>query len=346
MAFGFWTGLARLGLVLPPAGMPPVAEFHGALMISGFLGTVISLERAVALGRWWSYAAPVLSSVGALVLLAGMPPIAALAFFSAGAVLLIASASVTVRQPALFTAVLTIGTGCWGVGTLEWLMGCSTLVVVGWWLNFLILTIAAERLELSRVARPRRSSLVAFAIVVALLLAGSIRAELARDTTPFTAAGLLGCATWLLRHDIARRTIRLAGQPRFAAVSILAGHIWLGIAGLLLLIAPPGATTFSYDAAVHAITIGFVLSMVFGHAPIILPAVIGLRVSYTRIAYAPLALLHLSVILRLAGDLFEWMDLRANSGIASALALLGYVACLAFAACKSSTSKARRELTV
>jgi hypothetical protein len=108
----------------------------------------------------------------------------------------------------------------------------------------------------------------------------------------------------------------------------------------VLLVAPPGAAALSYDAAVHAITIGFVLSMVFGHAPIILPAVIGLRVSYTPIAYAPLALLHLSVILRLAGDVFERIDLRADSGIASVLALLGYVACLVFAACKSSTSKA------
>jgi len=346
MALGLWAGLARLGLTLPPSGMPAVAEFHGAIMICGFLGTVISLERAVALGRWWSYAAPVLSSAGALLLLAGMPPIAAVAFLSAGAVFSIASASIAVRQPALFTAVLAIGAGCWGVGTLEWLIGYSMLAVVGWWLNFLILTIAAERLELGRVARPPPWSQVAFAIVVALLLVGSVRGELARDTTPFTAAGLLGCAAWLLRHDIARRTIRLVGQPRFAAVSILAGHLWLGIAGLLLLIAPPGATAFSYDAAVHAITIGFVLSMVFGHAPIILPAVIGLRVSYTPITYAPLALLHLSVILRLAGDVFERMDLRADSGIASTLALLGYVACLIFAARKSSTSKARRELTV
>ena len=47
---GLWVGLARLGLALP-GGMPARAEFHSALMISGFLGTVISLERAVAIGQ-------------------------------------------------------------------------------------------------------------------------------------------------------------------------------------------------------------------------------------------------------------------------------------------------------
>ena len=53
---GLWVGLARLGLTLP--GTIELAEFHGALMISGFR-TVISLERAVAIGRWWAYSAPV-----------------------------------------------------------------------------------------------------------------------------------------------------------------------------------------------------------------------------------------------------------------------------------------------
>jgi len=48
---GLWGGLARLGLTLP-SGVPALAEFHGALMISGFLGTVMTLERAVAIGRW------------------------------------------------------------------------------------------------------------------------------------------------------------------------------------------------------------------------------------------------------------------------------------------------------
>ena len=42
-------GLARLGWPLPVAAS--LVAFHGPVMVAGFLGTVIGLERAVALGR-------------------------------------------------------------------------------------------------------------------------------------------------------------------------------------------------------------------------------------------------------------------------------------------------------
>ncbi len=72
MAVGLWVGLVRLGLALPGANSAPT-QMHGALMICGFLGTLISLERAVALGGRWAYAAPALSGAGALAIFAGMP---------------------------------------------------------------------------------------------------------------------------------------------------------------------------------------------------------------------------------------------------------------------------------
>jgi hypothetical protein len=335
MVSGLWTGLARMGLALP-GGAPAFLEFHGALMISGFLGSLISLERAVAVGRWWAYAAPMLSSLGALALIAGMPIPGTLAFILASMILLLASVSIAARHFALFTVVLTLGAACWTAGSIQWLVGFSSPAAAGWWLNFLILTIASERLELSRMVSPPPSSQITFAVCVLLLLVGSARGELAGTWAPFTAAGLLGCAAWLLRHDIARRTVRQSGQTRFSAISILAGHVWLGVAGVLVLIVPPAAAAFSYDAAVHAIAIGFVLSMVFAHAPIILPAVIGVRVEYSSFAYAPLALLHSSVALRVGSDLFEQIDLRAGSGVLTVLALAGFAVTLGLASWKAT----------
>ena len=102
----------------------------------------------------------------------------------------------------------------------------------------------------------------------------------------------------------------------------------------MLLVAPPGTAVFYYDAAIHAIAIGFVLSMIFGHAPIILPAVIGLRVGYSAAVYGPLALLHLSVLLRVTADLFERVELRAISGPVTIVALAGYAATLMIASRK------------
>src|SRR5262249_2991228 len=46
---------------------------HGPLMIIGLLGTLIGLERAVALDRLWPYGIPMLSAVSALSALVGLP---------------------------------------------------------------------------------------------------------------------------------------------------------------------------------------------------------------------------------------------------------------------------------
>ncbi|MBL8957988.1 MAG: hypothetical protein JNK82_44855, partial [Myxococcaceae bacterium] len=63
--WGIWLGLSRMGAVPIPA--PRAAADHGPLMVSGFLGTVIALERAVASGRLWAYLGP-LACAGSIVL--------------------------------------------------------------------------------------------------------------------------------------------------------------------------------------------------------------------------------------------------------------------------------------
>jgi hypothetical protein len=52
---------------------------------------------------------------------------------------------------------------------------------------------------------------------------------------------------------------------------------------------------------------------------------------YTPIAYLPLALLHISLTLRVCSDLFEWTELRAASGLLTALAVIGYAVTLLLA---------------
>ena len=57
---GVLAGLARLGWEVPTL-TAQAAGVHGPLMIAAFFGTVISLERAVAIGRGWAYLAPALA---------------------------------------------------------------------------------------------------------------------------------------------------------------------------------------------------------------------------------------------------------------------------------------------
>ena len=326
---GLWTGLVRLGLDLP--GSPSLLQYHSAFMIGGFLGTVISLERAVALARPLAFLAPALSAIGAAALVMGGPLLAAVMFLAAGIALATNSAVVALRHPAAFTLLLLIAAGCWVAGTAAWLLDRGMPAVTGWWLLFLVLTIIAERLELSRLLAPPRFGAIAIVLVAALAIAGAIREEFAGPSALLSGAALVLLTLWLVRRDIALRTVRQQSQTRFSAVCMLAGYFWLAAAGLLLLFAPPGSRAFAYDAVIHAIAIGFVLSMIFGHAPIILPAVTGLRLHYSRWVYGPLALLHLSVLARVAADLAEAVELRAASGIVTLVALASYAGVLGWA---------------
>lgn len=316
---GVGAGLLRLGWSVPqPAAA--LAAFHGPLMVSGFFGTVISLERAVALARRWAYLGPLAAGAGGLALILGVAPALAQVLLALGsAVLLAGSVSVFLRQRALFTFTLAAGAASWLTGNLLWLGGFSVYEVVPWWAGFLVLTIAGERLELSRFLPPSPIAQRAFAAVLAGLTFGmALQAQL-------FGAALVALTLWLLRQDIARRTVKEKGLTRFIAVCLLSGYAWLAVAGTIMLGAGLAPGNAAYDAALHALMLGFVFSMVFGHAPIIFPAVLRVAVPYHPLFYAPLALLHLSLLVRLAGDAASMPELRSAGGLLNAVALAAFI---------------------
>jgi hypothetical protein len=139
---------------------------------------------------------------------------------------------------------------------------------------------------------------------------------------------LVGLAAWGLRHDVARRTVRGRGLPRFVAVCLLSGYGWLAIGGAVMAAAGLQQGSAAYDAALHAVLLGFVFSMVFGHAPVIFPAVLRVPVPYHPVMYVPLALLHGSLALRLTADALAAPGLLRAAGWASALALAAFFATL------------------
>jgi hypothetical protein len=96
---GLWGGLIRLGLTLPNV-VTAAGQAHGPLMALGFLGTLVSLERAVALGRSWAYVSPLAAGAGALVALAGVPDAFGPALLTLAGVVLLAAHLVLQRlQP-------------------------------------------------------------------------------------------------------------------------------------------------------------------------------------------------------------------------------------------------------
>lgn len=320
---GMAIGLARLGVDLPAAASH--AADHGVLMIAAFFATVIGIERAVAHGSGGALLAPAGAAAGGLALLWRLPEPAAQGLFAVGAAVFLAvSVMILRRHVALHSMTLAIAAGALLAGHGVWLAGGSIDAALPWWLAFLVLTIAGERLELTRVLPPAPGARASFGVILAALLVAAAAASL-RYPGGAAAFGwaLAALALWLLRFDVARRTVRQQGLTRYIATCLLVGYGWLALAGGLGAAGAlePGAPL--RDTALHAFTLGFVVSMVFGHAPVIVPALTGARVAYTPLLYLPLAVLHGTVAWRAGGNLLaDPAMMRAGAvGNAAAIAL-------------------------
>lgn len=321
---GLWAGLKRLGWDLP-ALHADFSAAHGPLMVSGFLGTLIGLERAIALKWGWAYGAPLFGALSVLALLFNLPPPAVQLPASASSLFLSAIFILLYRRhPANFLATMGTAALLWLIGNLLSLAGLPVNEVVPWWIGFLVLTIAGERLELSRLLRLSRWDSLKFTLSCGLFCAGLAISLLDLSVGVWLGgAGLIALSFWLLRYDIAWRNVRQQGLPRFMGASLLTGYAWLAVGGALWMgFADDFVAGQRYDAMLHAIFLGFAFSMIFAHAPIIFPSITGMSMPFQPAFYGHLILLHLSLLLRVGGDLSGSEATQQWGGLLNAAAIL------------------------
>lgn len=304
LAAGLDGALLLLGLPAPVRGAHLPAA-HGSVLVLAFVGTVVALERAVALRRRWALAAPALLGAGGVAALLPVAPAGAGPALSvAGTAGLVATyVALWRRQASDALAVQALGAVAALGAALLWRAGAPTASVVPWFAAFVVLTVAGERIELARLAISEEQARVAAGLALAVLGAVTAAAMWPGPGHVLLGAALLALTGWLLRHDVARRTATGTGLPRFVAWSLLAGYGWLAVGGALWLVR--GAITGgpAYDAVVHAVFLGFTLTMIMAHAPVVLPAVLRVPLPYHPALWGPAALLHASLALRLlAGD--------------------------------------------
>lgn len=313
------TGLARLGW---DVGSPPLSESHGSIFVLGFLGLVIGMERAVALAKGWAWLVPAASAVAMLSLVGGMP-LASSGFLLLGGVGLVAVFAVAHRlQPELHIRVMGMGAVAWVIAGVGLLASRPRHELVPALAGFLVLTIMGERLELSRLLGLNEASIWWIRTVTVLVVAGSGLAMLdVRLGAAASGVGFLAGAVWLSRNDVAKRTIAVAGVTRYMASALLVGYVWLAISGIIWSFAGLQPGSFTYDAAVHSLFLGFIFSMVFAHAPIVVPALTRLPFPYSPALWLPLAVLHISLLLRVSGDLGGWMWARSWGGLLNVVAM-------------------------
>lgn len=340
LLLGLDAALLLLG-VPAPLRVDRLPDVHGMLLVFGFVGTLVSLERAVALGRPAGFVAPGLLATGGL-LLVSPAPIA----LGQGALLLGAGALVGVyvplwrrqRDDAVLVQALgaVVGTGA----LLLWRGGAPVPSLVPWLAAFVVLTIAGERLELARITMGPSAGTRLLQLTSTLI--GAVVAALLWPEVgqPLLGIAVLALVGWLVLHDVATKTIRSRGLTRFMAAGMLAGYAWLAVAGGVWALAGPVSDGPAYDAVIHAVFLGFTMSMIMAHAPVILPAVLRRPLPYHPVLLVPAALLQLSLVIRL-----WWGDARGvepalqTGGVLNVTALLGFFLLVAWSAARSASTR-------
>ncbi|HMA10130.1 MAG TPA: hypothetical protein VKP68_19780, partial [Ramlibacter sp.] len=322
---GMAGGLLRVGVVIPAtrdaAWLGQAGLSHAALMICAFLGTVIGLERAVAVKLPAAFLAPLASALGGACLLAGRAGAGAWLMVAASLVFTGVNIVVVRRQAASHTWLLLVSALAWLAGNLSFATGQESAATLSWWFAFLVMTIAAERLEMTRLMRRRPAAPVLLVGILAAMLLGAAASFIEpRAGGVLYGASLLLLALWLVTFDIARRTVAAQGLSRYMAVCLLTGYAWLAVAGVAW-----AATALGLpwrDAALHALGLGFIFSMIMGHGPVILPAIARVKLQFGWFFYVPLAALHLSLLLRLGWGGFDAVQRAAGASLNAASIVL------------------------
>jgi len=317
---GMISGLGRMGWRIP---LPEAFAHHGAIMVGGFLGSLIALEKVIPLKKFGLFIGPLLSATSVIVIIAGNFQYAVIMIIAASLLLQIVYGYYLEKQYSLYLLLALIGAMCWFFGNLLLLWKQFYAMVLPWWMGFLLFTIVSERMELSKflpVTRRSRISLVSF---LGLFLLGII--------LPFHGIGiyiaglsLVLISIWLMRHDVVRLIVKLNGLAKFTGIALLCGYVALLLEGIFLITLRDVA--FGYDVIVHTFFLGFIFSMIFAHGPIILPGVLGLTVKpYHPLFYFPLVILYGSLFIRILADAMVLAsDFQKISGWFSAGGILFY----------------------
>ena len=323
---GICTGLVRLGLDAPLAAL---SEYHGPLLICGLFGTLTSLERAAMSHRRLDYAGPVLCAGGTVLILCGAAAAGAVLYMLAAAAVSAATLRSVLIRKTLFATALAASAMSWLAGNVVWFYSASVPSAAGWWLAFLVFVIGGERLEFGGPGPKGYSFVLLFWASVAFMAAGGWITIAEPAGALASGIGLILSGIWMMGNDMTLCRLRHRGKARFLIVNLAAGYAWLTAGGLIQLMSAPGTNAFTYDMTIHAVVIGFALSMVFGHALLVFPSILRIQLAFSRKLYVPLILLHAALVLRITGGLMEWNEARMLSGPMTALALAAFAAIVA-----------------
>lgn len=323
---GLLGGWLRLGFEGFAAQMP--AAHHGVLMIGGFFGTLISLERSVVMKKAVWLMVPVLSGLSIPLFLGGLHGMGAVFLVIASLGLVGMMYFQTLKTPHVHAYLIAFGAACWMLGNFVYLYTGFVALSAGWWMAFLFFTIVGERLELSRYLPIPAAIYRLFYLILAGYGLGLLLPFHQWGRMVLGISGI-GAGLWLLRYDMARFGVKKAGQFRYIGIGLLVGFAWLVLHGLVLVFL--ANHPFHYDLYVHTFFLGFAFSMIWAHAPIIFPAVFKVRVDlFHPFLWWGWALFQLTLTGRITSAWAGWPDWRYLFGTLNGFSILAIFLSMGF----------------
>lgn len=314
---GIFSGWQRIGWNIDLSNI--VAQ-HGTIMASGFFGTLLMLEKCLAMPSKKYLFIPFANGISIIFLYLGFPHLAlSLMTLASAAMCGVGFEMKRMAKQNLYWLII-IGFFCLFAGNLFLLLTGLFQASAILWMCFLLFIIVAERLELTRFLNVSSSQKKLLWIAFALILTG---------VGPYHyfgnyifGIGLIGIALWLLKFDIAFKSLTQKGQSAYSAITMITGYFWL-IVSAYFIIKTDIYNHFDYDALLHSFFLGFTFSMIFAHVPIIFPALFNLRIKiYHPFYYVVMVLMNLSVIARIVSDQLQMNDMRKWAGLANGLVIL------------------------
>lgn len=338
-------GAQLLGVLPNGVPVPTVTGVnHGPLMIFGFLGGAIGLERTVAARTRWAWAGPAFHVIGVATLLFGAPQlISGLAFSASFIVLGAIYALIYRRQPVLSVIAQAAGVVPAVSASFLWAMGEPFAAFFPLAVVYVVATIIGERIELARISFATSGAEALITAHLLFLVAAGLVFVVA-DSPGFVliAVGLITVAATTARVDVAKNLIRASGLPRYSAACMLAGYIWLVVAGLSWVAFGHEDTGYSYDITIHTVFLGFVMSMIFAHAPIIVTSVLRVSLPYHPAMYVPVIALHLGLLTRVTGAVGQNQVIYQIGGVINIAAVLLFILTAVVSAVASSSASAAK----
>ncbi|HMQ78300.1 MAG TPA: hypothetical protein PKE39_00925 [Ignavibacteria bacterium] len=319
---GIFSGWFRIGWNLPVT--LPSGE-HGALMVGSFLGTLICIERSVSYPNRIALLVPALNAASIIFFLLAMPKTAYVFLVLGAAGLTGIYYMVYVKHKGIHILIMMAGALCYLVGNAVLFKTSFYPSVVMWWIAFLFLTITGERLELSRFILLRKTVIKqsALIILISLFFAGIFLPFHSAVGSILSAVSMIGSALWLFKYDMAIHSLKKPGQSFYSGLLLITGYVWLVLTGLFFAF---GAYFGSfYDASLHAFFLGFVFMMIFAHAPVILPAVLNLKISpFGKSLYIWYILLNVTLLFRVVAVFPEVARYKMWAGMFNGIAIIGF----------------------